>query len=329
MTTADFAQYKAVVISDPNCGTLADIDFLDDTKAAWSPAITGNMILIGTDPAYHANNPPIQPGAVTLIDDGVSFATAGNGTGLYFALSCDYQSVDSATVDSLSYFGTISVHGVYGGEAMCYNDAHVVANSTALGRLNDTSLSNWECSVHEVFTDYPTTGDHAFVPLAIADGATGAGVKHFADGSSGIPYIIVKGATPTGCGNNVYEPNLDEQCDDGPLNGTPYSNCSSSCKCLYGVLSLGVCAGNSTNTTTTSSSMSSTSLPTFSSGRFNSRYVLEMLIEMPPAHRFKHFLGDINWIVSYHQHQVRHSKIHFHACKRQLFALALRKDEKK
>lgn len=47
MTTADFAKYKAIVIADPSCGSLSDIQFLDDTKTVWSPAVLGNMILIG------------------------------------------------------------------------------------------------------------------------------------------------------------------------------------------------------------------------------------------------------------------------------------------
>lgn len=271
MTTADFAQYKAVVVPDPDCGVLADVDFLDNTKATWGPAITGNIILIGTDPDYHSST---RPGALTLIDDGVRFAAAGNGTGLYFALSCYYDSVDTATVDSLSYFGTVKVRGKLGG---CYNEAHVVANSTALGMLDDAALSDWSCSVHEVFTEYPTTGFYAFIPLAIAEGITGDGFKTFADGSSGVPYIIVKGATPTGCGDGVYDPSLDEQCDDGDLNGTPASNCSISCKCLYGSVSPGVCAGNSTNTTTSSSTPTPT--PSSSSTISNSRYVIGIMVD--------------------------------------------------
>ena len=51
MTTADFASYKAIIISDPNCGTLDQIQFLEDTKNVWSPAVTGNMIVIGKRPS--------------------------------------------------------------------------------------------------------------------------------------------------------------------------------------------------------------------------------------------------------------------------------------
>lgn len=48
MTTAQFAAFKAITLAD-NYGdaNLTDIQSLEDTTATWSPAITGNMILIG------------------------------------------------------------------------------------------------------------------------------------------------------------------------------------------------------------------------------------------------------------------------------------------
>lgn len=255
MTAADFALYKAIIIPDPSCGNLSRIDFLENTKAAWSPAIQGNIIIVGTDPSYHSQT---EPGAITLIDDGVRFAASGNGTGLYFSLSCYYESVAFASVTSLSLFGVINVRG----ELACYNNAHLVADSTALGMLTDAALSNWSCSVHEAFTEYPTTGFYAMEPLAIARDATGTGVKAFADGSSGIPYILVKGATPARCGNGIWEPTLDEECDDGPLNGTPSSGCSLSCKCLTGSISPGVCAPFSVSTISSRSPTNSLRFPT-------------------------------------------------------------------
>lgn len=262
-TTADFEKYKAIVIPDPTCSTIDAINFFDSTKAIWSPAVTGNIILIGTDPSWHSAS---QPGALTLIDNAVQFSASGNGTGLYFSLSCYYQDDAGATVDSLSYFGDITVRG----NLECYNNAHLVADSTALGTLDDAALSDWSCSVHEVFSSYPTTGRFGFVPLAIAEGATGAGQKDFADGSNGVPYIIVKGATPVGCGDGIWDPSLEEECDEGPLNGTPESNCSSSCKCLNGAGSAGVCSPPAPNSTFSTSlpTPSSTSLPALTNSRY-------------------------------------------------------------
>ena len=47
MTTADFAKYKAIIIAGAASGYLANIQVLNDTKDVWSPAITGNIVLIG------------------------------------------------------------------------------------------------------------------------------------------------------------------------------------------------------------------------------------------------------------------------------------------
>ena len=44
MSTADFAQYKAVVFGE---GDSSFLNFADDTKKTWSPAILGNMVIIG------------------------------------------------------------------------------------------------------------------------------------------------------------------------------------------------------------------------------------------------------------------------------------------
>ncbi|TPX18150.1 uncharacterized protein E0L32_002659 [Thyridium curvatum] len=253
MTTADFAQYKAIIVPDPNCGKKDKIQFLEDTKATWSPAITGNIILIGTDPTFHSS---FQPGALDLIDGSVKFAASGNGTGLYFSLSCYYDSQTTSTVDVLSEFGTFTVRG----RLSCYNDAHLVANSSALATVDDATLSNWSCSVHEVFSGYPTKGINSFEPLAIAKGATGDGEKDFADGTSGIPYIISRGATPVGCGNGRTDSEFGEECDDGDDNGTPGSLCSKSCKCLYGMISPGDCRTNSTTTSASASASASSTV---------------------------------------------------------------------
>ncbi|KAH8888623.1 hypothetical protein GQ53DRAFT_871645 [Thozetella sp. PMI_491] len=253
LTTADFAQYRAIIVPDPYCGRLSGIDFLDDTKGTWSPAVQGNVVLIGTDPSYHAKS---RPGAADLMKDTISFAASGTkGTGLYFSLSCYYGAFENATVSSLSEFGTFNVRG----DLSCYNAAHLVANASALTRVNDTSLSNWSCSVHEVFSGYPTIEPNAFVPLAIAENATGVGKQSFADGTMGIPYIIARGVTPLGCGNNITQPEFGEECDNGDLNGTPGNLCSATCRCLNGVLGPGVCSpapSNSSSSSTISSTLS-------------------------------------------------------------------------
>ncbi|KAK0713027.1 hypothetical protein B0T26DRAFT_677416 [Lasiosphaeria miniovina] len=244
MTTADFAKYKAIIVPDCLCNTsLSTIKFLDDTKGVWSPAVTGNMVLIGTDPSFHAKYYHL-PGALAMMQDSISLVTAGkNGTGMYFSLSCYYQSnAAPMSISALSEIGNFQVRGNL--SHPCLNNAHIVAKSNVMTTLSDENASNWNCSVHEVFSEYPRDGSGGFEALAIALNATGLGQRSFADKTSGIPYIIARGATPLGCGNSITEPTYNEECDNGSTNGAPGDLCSSSCKCLYGMITPGVCRSN-------------------------------------------------------------------------------------
>ncbi|KAF2877573.1 hypothetical protein BDV95DRAFT_480741 [Massariosphaeria phaeospora] len=232
MTTEDFAKYKAIVVPDPYCGSVSSIKFLEDSKSTWSPAVTGNIILIaGTDPTFHFD----QGKAKTLIDNSIKFAVAGTTpagvpqTGLYFALSCYYDDEESAAVAALSYFGDFTVRG----NLDCYNKVHLVASSGAMDSLDDESLSDWSCSVHEAFSSYPSVGTNGFQALAIAEDILGVGSQTFGDGTVGLPYIISRGATPAKCGDGVWDEEFGEECDDGnTLNG---DGCSLSCKCESGL----------------------------------------------------------------------------------------------
>ena len=251
MTTADFAKYKAIIIPDCRCNTsLNTIKFLDDTKKVWSPAVTGNVVLIGTDPSYHIKWYQL-PGAYAMMRDSISLASSGkNGTGMYFSLSCYYQSRPAPTaIEALSEIGDFKVRG----NLTCLNTAHIVATDESMTSLDDKMASNWNCSVHEVFTEYPATGSGAFEPLAIALNTTGLGNRPFADGTAGIPYIIARGATPLGCGNNVTDAEYNEECDWGKLNGKMGSLCSSSCKCSFGMISRGLCRSKSTSSSSSAS----------------------------------------------------------------------------
>lgn len=270
MTTADFAKYKSIIVPDCLCNTSLDtIKFLDNTKKVWSPAVTGNMVLIGTDPSYHSKWYKLA-GASAMIRDSISLASTGkNGTGMYFSLSCYYQSnAAPTTIEALSEIGVFKVRG----NLTCLNKVHIVATDDSMTSLTDEMASNWNCSAHEVFAEYPTEGNGAFEPLAIALNTTGLGQRTFADGTHGTPYIIARGATPLGCGNNVTEAEYNEECDYGKaVNGMPDSLCSSSCKCLFGMISPGLCRKNTTSSSSTSISSSSTTF-------HNTRYVFHLLL---------------------------------------------------
>ncbi|MGE5344563.1 MAG: DUF11 domain-containing protein, partial [Acidithiobacillales bacterium] len=130
----------------------------------------------------------------------IAFAANITGkTGLMVSLSCYYTSTTPpvpATV--LDQFGSFMV-GEAGG---CFNDAHIVAVHPVLSGLTDADLQNWSCSVHEIFTAFPSP---TFVPLAIARGVTGTGSLSFADGSSGVPYILAKGSGLQPVGLNILK----------------------------------------------------------------------------------------------------------------------------
>lgn len=136
--------------------------------------------------------------------------------------------MDSAKVESLSYFGDFTVRG----NLACYDKAHIVASSPALGTLNDAALSSWSCSVHEAFSSYPSVGINGFQALAIAQDVIGVGSQTFGDKTIGLPYIISRGATPAGCGDGKWDASLNEECDDG--NTVSGDGCSASCKCESG-----------------------------------------------------------------------------------------------
>jgi hypothetical protein len=193
MTAAQFAAYDAIILGDPNCveGT-GPVAAAESNALVWGPVLTGNVVVIGTDPTYHTFHG--TAGAQQLINSAVAFSVAASGrTGGYLCLSCYYNGIVSNTavpmLAGVSTAGTFTVTGVPG----CFNDAHIVASSPALTGLTDADLSNWSCSVHEAFDHRPTD----FIALAIARDPIGGpplpGSEPFPDGSSGVPYILARG----------------------------------------------------------------------------------------------------------------------------------------
>jgi len=197
MTAADFSHYKALVLGDPHCKvgtpsgsptTITPISAAEANRSVWGPEVTGNVVVIGTDPDFHRTQ-----GGAALTKSGLAFAAAEPGkTGAYITLSCYYFNVPTSTpvpVPVLDQFGSFTVHGqnVPGG-ASCPAQSHIVATHPALAGLTDANLSNWGCSFHEGFV-LPLPSD--FLVLAIALDVPSTFVA--ADGTSGTPYIIARG----------------------------------------------------------------------------------------------------------------------------------------
>jgi chitodextrinase len=168
MTTAQFASYNAIVIGDPTCGTAGTGAAAN--RAVWSAAVTGPVVVIGTDPIYHQSE---GIGEDRLVQNGIRYAASGTHTGLYASLSCAYTG--GGPVDLLDRFGSFATVPQDG----CPDNAHVVdAAHPVMTGLDSTLLSNWGCSIHDALSSVPPQ----FEPLAI-------------DGDNGLPYIV---ATPTG-----------------------------------------------------------------------------------------------------------------------------------
>jgi cysteine-rich repeat protein len=216
-SAADFATFKAIILGDPTCGGTPPAA-AEGNAAVWGSVIDGPILIIGTDERFHFGQ-----GGSQLIDSGIGFATSGAAgeTGAYISTSCYYDGTPVNTpVPLLAGLG-VFLAGPTGG---CFNDAHIVAVHPALAGSTDVTLSNWGCSVHNVWNSFPSA---SFLPLAIAENIAGPGNLTFADGTNGIPYILASGGgiTPVGCGNGILEP--PEECDDG--NTTSGDGCSSFC----------------------------------------------------------------------------------------------------
>ncbi|MEX1246696.1 MAG: myxococcus cysteine-rich repeat containing protein [Thermoanaerobaculia bacterium] len=216
-TAGDFATFKAIILGDPSCGGTPPA-VAEANAAVWGSVIDGPILIVGTDERFHFGQ-----GGSQLIDSGIGFVGSGTAgqTGAYISMSCYYDGTPVSTpVPLLAPFG-----GFFAGPTgSCFNDAHIVAVHPALTGSTDVTLSNWGCSVHNVWNAFPSA---TFLPLAIAEGITGPGNLTFADGTNGIPYILASGGgiTPIGCGNGVINP--PEECDDG--NTLSGDGCSSFC----------------------------------------------------------------------------------------------------
>ncbi len=198
-STADFAAFNVIVFGDapaPSCITSSGVwNTAVATQAAWGPAITGNILIIGSDPDFHITNSGVSPNVEYNF---LNYAASGTGTGLYVALSCVYSGAAANTaVPLLSPLGVFTVEGAASGG---YNSSHIVANSPALTGVTDAMLSNWSFSVHEGFDSWPAS----FIPLAIATDAVDPNYTA-SDGSSGLVYVLATGAI-VGLGTDTPTP---------------------------------------------------------------------------------------------------------------------------
>lgn len=202
MTTAEFAQYRAIVFGDPNCVSDDDVRLSEPllNLATWTPAVTGNVIVHTFDSVDHANESTPTDGAIELTTKGLAFATAqADKTGMYLSSSCYNETTWLDVLDGISS-GWARVD-------QSTNSMHVVGSTPALAGLTDAALSDWGQSAHNLVTAWPSD----FTVFAIATGTQpteeGVGaddngpsanatiplVYTAPDGTQGAPVILIRG----------------------------------------------------------------------------------------------------------------------------------------
>jgi RHS repeat-associated protein len=217
MTADQFAAYRAIILGDPTCSGESSVAAAEANAMVWGPVIDGNIEIIGSDPVFHAIN--TNPAIAAVTQRGVDFAVGQSGkTGAYISLSCYFAGTSAPThvslLDGLDTAGTgFSVQG-----AGCSDSIHIEATSPALTGIDDTLLSNWNCSVHEYFDSWPAK----FGVLAVD---TNAGSLFTGpDGTTGDPYILAspggsfQGTTETAGGGSLTGHNNQCQATSNPVN---------------------------------------------------------------------------------------------------------------
>jgi hypothetical protein len=193
MTTAQFAQYRALIIPDNHdnvTGGDADLAAAEANTSVWGAAVNGNVLLTGADPEYHGDlsgGGGNDPGAVTFIDRSVAFAAASPiQTGAYVALG-GYYPGNGAPALVLDAFGP----GQFSLTSDSTDAIHIDPAVTGPTGLSDSVLSNWGNTAHRWFSRYPST----FKVWAI--GTDAPPVYTTSDGQQGEPNFLTRPAGPT------------------------------------------------------------------------------------------------------------------------------------
>jgi hypothetical protein len=233
MTEAQFASYQLIILGDPgNCTNTVGPDSVAYSNAStWEPEVMssgGNKVLIGTDPTYHYMNPPYASDAPQLERNSLAYAGAVSGaTGVYLDLNCAYDDAPSGTtvpilsgLTSQGATGQFTVEGydspalkpLNDGTGACATDVNIVASTGPTSGLTDADLSDWNCSVHEAFTSFPSD----YTPMALAPTSSGFPSSYCADDvqtgeeACGSPYILVSGGGVSVSSNILLSPSSQD-----------------------------------------------------------------------------------------------------------------------
>jgi hypothetical protein len=157
------------------------------TAAVWGAAVTGNVAVIGTAPAFAGT------AGTPLIKDAIGYALAGSGTGLYVSLNCEYSSAAAGTAVPLLAGVDGGGFTVTGQGSACPDSGTVnTQEADAVAQFNglaSSALASWvspACSVTETLNSWPAQ----FSGLAYDAAATPADFTA-SDGAVGQPYVLL------------------------------------------------------------------------------------------------------------------------------------------
>jgi len=147
MTTAQFASYDAILLTE--YAGLGDSNAANQTKAIWSPAITGNIVVSGMDPGEDTNSGDPNSFVTKICKNAFDFAASGPGTGLVVMYGDDYYAHAGGVLSLLGNFdgrtggnGSGQVHSVYPG--------HLIAKDIPTTPFNTGGYA------YSLITSYPS-----------------------------------------------------------------------------------------------------------------------------------------------------------------------------
>ena len=165
MKASDFAKYQVLIVGDPFCDSTASS--VTSNAAVWTAVVmgkaggstmTGNRVLVGTDPEDHYNptvaGNPSTAGQEHLVEGGIAYAGGVTGaTGVYFDTSCGDSTGDIPTLNLLSV-----THKGFSenGSPPCGGSVALIGSNAAFAKLHTVDLAGWGCSVHTTYPTYPT-----------------------------------------------------------------------------------------------------------------------------------------------------------------------------
>ena len=153
MSTSEFAAYNLLVVGDPRCNDVFNSSPLTSSATTWVPAVSGNVILIGADPAFHGQ---FLSAPRTAMYSMLAYAgNKANATNLYLDLSCSDSSAQPV-LNVLSSGFAVQGYGT--------NRVDVTSAGAQQLSLTMSDLANWNDSMHVEFTQWPAS----YTPLAVA-----------------------------------------------------------------------------------------------------------------------------------------------------------------